>query len=208
MSQYYSFSFIFRPAALPKELVNLVPDLDFDREVVLDPVDFDFSLPLHSVRGKCNVMFSQPSERVSHALAELTDIRNKRHVYICRYKIVNKNGKLSLVAVHDRSVTTPAKQTVSPIKIVNKNSVQKVSKLSNHEIENMFSGSDSEVDDESPAKIFKSSDGHNNSFGARRNLNSSLNEAAGNAIIGSIVVSPNRTKNDLKMTIKVTRKEM
>lgn len=182
-----------------------MPDLDFSQEVVLDPVVFSYSLPLDSVRGKCNVMFAEPSRKVSDALADLTHMRNKRHVYICRYKIVNRNGTLSLVAVNAHERPSP-KRTVSPIKIVNKNSVQKVPKLSQHEIENMFSGSESEVD-ESPAKGFKPLDGHNQSFGARRNLNSSLNDAADNVIIGSIVVSPDRKKNDLKMTIKVTRKE-
>lgn len=73
-----------------------------------------------------------------------------------------------------------------------------------HEIENMFSESD---DEESPAKVFKTSNGHNNSFGARRNLNSSLNDAAANDLMASFVVSPNQKKDDLKMTIKVMRKE-
>lgn len=187
-------------------MTNLYPDLDFQREVVLDPVIFSFSLPLHSVRGKCVVMFTEPNKSVPDALADLTGIRNKRNLYICRYKIVNRNGKLSLVAINDHQRTTPPKLTVSPIKIVNKNSVQKVSKLSQNELENMLSGSDSELD-ESPAKHFKSSEGHNNSLGARRNLNSSLNDAAGNVLVGSIMVSPNLKKNDLKMTIRVTRKE-
>lgn len=169
--------------------------------MIFDPVNFDFSLPLYAVRGKCNVMFSEPTKRVADALADLTDIRGRRsrHVYICRYKIVNRNGTLSLVAVNQ------LERTVSPIKIVNKNSVQKVSKtLMQHEIENMFSESD---DEESPAKVFKTSNGHNNSFGARRNLNSSLNDAAANDLMASFVVSPNQKKDDLKMTIKVMRKE-
>lgn len=203
MSQSHHLIYVFRPSTLPDELISLHPDLDFDREVVLEPVDFDFSLPLNSVRGRCKVMLSEPRKRVSDTLA---DIRNKKHLYICRYKIVNKNGELSLVAVNDGQRKTPSKRTVSPIKIVNKNSVQKVSKLSQREIENMLSGSDTELD-ESPAKVFKPLDGHNNSFGARRNLNLSLNEAEDNVIMGSIVISPNQKKNDLKMTIKVTRKD-
>lgn len=190
----------FRASSLPDELSALVPDLDFSREVVLDPVDFSQSLPLDSVRGKCNVMFSQTSKRVPDALA---DLPSKRHAYICRYKIVNRNGTLALVAVNGERVST--KRIVSPIKIVNKNSVQKVSKQSRaHEIEKLFSGSESDEADESP--VVKSLDGPNLSFGARRNLNSSLNDAADNVLMGSIVVSPDRKKNDLKMTIKVTRK--
>lgn len=108
--------------------------------------------------------------------------------------------------VHDdqRTAITMQKQTVSPIKIVNKNSVHKVSKLSQEEIENVIS--DSEFD-ESPARVFRSSTGHNTSYGARRNLNSSLNEAGDSVLVGSIVVSPNHKENELKMTIKMTRKE-
>lgn len=198
---------VFRPLALPAELTSQFPDLDFNREVIFDPVVFSFSLPLHAVRGKCNVMFSEPNKSVSDAMTDLTGIRNKRNLYICRYKIVNRNGKLSLVAVNDHQRTTPPKLTVSPIKIVNKNSVQKVSKSSQNELENLFSESESEIEvDDSPAKVYKSSDGHNNLFGARRNLNTSLNDAADNVLVGSIMVTPHH-KDDLKMTIKVTRKE-
>lgn len=181
-----------------------MPDLDFKREVVLDPVVFSYCIPLYSIKGKCNVMISDPSTTVLDALA---DMKNKRHVYICRYKIVNTNGKLSLVAVsYYQQSASPAKRTVSPIKIVNKNSVQKVSKLSQHEIENIFNESDSEME-ESPAKVFKSLDGHNNSSGARRNLNSSLCDVGDSFLMGSIVDSPHRKKDDLKLTIKVMRKD-
>lgn len=184
-----------------------MPDLDINREVFLAEVRHPLSLPLNTVRGKCNVMLSEPNKRVADAIADFTDKRNKRHLYICRYKIVKRNGELSLVALNDHPRTTPPKQTVSPIKIINKNSVQKVRKLSaEHEVEHLFSGSDSEYD-ESPAKGLRCTDGHNSSFGARRNLNSSLNDAAGNALVASIVASPYRKKNELKMTIKVTRKD-
>lgn len=168
----------------------MFPDLDWDREVICEPSEC--RVPLSSVRGKCEVMFCNGNETLP----------NNRHVYICRYKIVNKNGTLSLVAVDERELT------VSPIKIVNQNSVQKVSKLNEPDSGGkMFSASDSELD-ESPAKSFRSTAGNRNSFGARRNLNSSLNDAAGgNVWVGSIVLTPHRKKDDLKMTIKVTRKE-
>lgn len=130
-----------------------------------------------SVRGKCNVMLSEPTIAIPDILSK---IRNKQHVYICRYKIVNTKGKLSLV----------------PIDIVNKNSVQ---------TENIFAGSDSEIDKE-PVKVLKSSNSHNSS-GAQRNLNASFMDAGDNVLMGSIEDSPDRNKDDLKLTIKVTRKE-
>ncbi len=212
--QQLQFSSCYRIAHLPNELTTLVDDLDYNREVVLNSVKFPLSLPFHSVRGKCNVMFCEPNKRVSDALADITstiDMRKKRHVYICRYKIVSRNGTLALVAV--AAITTPPKLTVSPIKILNQNSVQKVKKtLIQHEIENMMS--DASDTEESPAKVYKSTPvggHHNNSFGARRNLNSSLNDASGGgnsgSIVGSIVVTPHRKKNDLKMTIQLTRIE-
>lgn len=97
-------------------------DLDFNREVVCQPADDGtLSLSLNMVRGKCKVIFSEPNQSVSDAMDNLS-MRNKRHVYICRYKIVNRNGKLSLVAIGDphHHTETPSKLTVSPIKIVNK----------------------------------------------------------------------------------------
>lgn len=155
-------------------------------------------------------MLSEPSQNVTETMANI-NTRNKRHVYICRYRIVNRNGKLSLVAINDQHqyMRTPSKFTVSPIKIVNQNSIQKVSKLRAQEIENVATASDSETDEPSPSKVHKPSPSSSNniSFGARRNLNSSLNDAGADMIVGSIVVSPNRKKDELKMTIKVTRKE-
>lgn len=201
MSLYNEF--LFRPSDLPNELTKFVPDLDFNKEVILDPVLFLYHIPLYAVRGKCKVMLSEPIKTIPDVLSK---IRNKQHVYVCRYKIVNTNGKLSLVAVnYHEQRKTPSKRTVSPIKIVNKNSVQKISK-SEHEAENVFAGSDSE-NDESPVKVLKSMSSHNNSSGARRNLNSSLMDADDNVLMGSIVDSPHRNKDDLKLTIKFTRKE-
>lgn len=164
----------------------------------MDPVEDPYHIPLNSVRGKCNVMICEPSKTIPDTS---TKIKNKQHVYICRYKIVNTNGKLSLVAVSYQQRRTP---TVSPIKIVNKNSVHKVSK-SQHETENIFAGSDSEID-ESPVKVLKSSNSHNSS-GARRNLNASLSDAGDNVLMGSIVDSPHRKKDDMKLTIKLIREK-
>ncbi|KAJ6643974.1 Origin recognition complex subunit 1, partial [Pseudolycoriella hygida] len=194
-----------RPSLLPDEIGNLVSDLDFSREVVLDPIVDPYSLPLNAIRGKCTVMFSEPDQSIADTMANLTQIRSKRHVYICRYKIVSQNGKLSLVAVKQYEGTTPpSKLVVSPIKIVNKNSVQKVSRSIPYDNENIFSESESELD-ESSAQISMSKD--KSSFTARRNLNSSLNEVADNYLTGSIVAMPSQQKDDLKITIKVSRKE-
>lgn len=198
----------FRPSTIPEELIELIPDVDWKRELILNPVSYTTSLPLNSIRNRCSVMFCKPSETISDALA---NIKNARNYYVCRYKIVNTNGTLSLVAVDNlyikkSSEATPKKRIVSPIKIVNKNSVQKVAKLSQYDIENIVSESDGDPD-ESTDNVLRSLDCHNNSFGARRNLNSSLNDAANGVLMGSIVGSPRTRRNDLKMTIKVTRNE-